>query len=73
MKAIRRIDQLRRRLAEVQQEMETHKRTEIFQLMQTIEKAEKMGGDPLGNLAKQLRQQISERQFKLNAMRRQME
>lgn len=69
VKAIRRIAQLRRRLAEVQQEIETLKKSEIFQLKQTIEKAEKIGGDPLGDLAKQLTQEISERQIALNAIR----
>ena len=69
VKAIRRIAQLRRRLAEVQQATEALKKSEIFQLMQTIEKAEKMGGDPLGDLATQLTQEISDRQFRLNAMR----
>jgi hypothetical protein len=57
-------------LAEVWQEMEDHRKTEIFQLRQTIEKAEAMGGDPLGELAKQLMQEISERRTRLNTMRR---
>ena len=51
VKAIRRIAQLRRRLAEVQQEVEVLKKSEIFQLKQTVEKAETMGSDPLGDLA----------------------
>lgn len=69
VKAIRRIAQLRGRLAVVQQEIEALKKSEIFQLKQTVEKAERMGNDPLGDLAEQLRQQISERRFTLNAMR----
>jgi hypothetical protein len=69
VKAIRRLAQLRRRLAEVQQEIEAIKRSEISQLKHTVEETEKMGGDPLGDLAKQLTQEISERQIRLNAMR----
>ena len=72
VKTIRRIAQLRRRLSEVQQEIEAHQKTEIFQLRQTIEKAEAIGRDPLGDLVKQLMQKISERQIRLKAMRQQM-
>ena len=52
VKAIRRIAQLRRRLVEAQGELEAHKKSEIFQLKQTVEKAEATGSDPLGDLAK---------------------
>jgi septal ring factor EnvC (AmiA/AmiB activator) len=62
VKAIRRIAQLQRRLSKIQQEIEAQQKTEIFQLKQTIEKSEEMGGDPLGDLAKQLMQEIFERQ-----------
>ncbi|MDO8892619.1 MAG: J domain-containing protein [Sulfurimicrobium sp.] len=65
VKAIRRIAQLRRRLSEAQQEMETQQQTEIFQLKQTIEETEAMGGDPLGDLAQQLMQELSERKIQL--------
>ena len=43
VKAIRRIEQLRRRLAEIQQEMATHEKSEVFELRQIIEKAEAIG------------------------------
>ena len=69
IKAIRRIEQLRRRLAELQHELETYKRSESFRLRQTIEKAEAIGSDPLGDLVKELMHEISERQNTLNAMR----
>ena len=72
VKTIRRIAQLRRRLSEVQQEIEAHQKTEIFQLRQTIEKAEAIGRDPLRDLVEQLIQKISERQIRLKAMRQQM-
>lgn len=65
VKSIRRIAQLRRRMSEAQQEMEAQQQAEIFQLKQTIEESEAMGGDPLGDLAKQLMQEISERKIQL--------
>jgi Mg2+ and Co2+ transporter CorA len=68
VKSIRRIAQLRRRLTEIQGEMETLKQSEIFQLRQTIEEQEAIGSDPLGDLAKELTQKISEQQIRLNAM-----
>lgn len=71
MKAIRRIAQLRRRQEEVKLELETRKQAEIYQLKQTIEESELMGGDPLGNLAKQLMQGISERKIQLEIARQQ--
>jgi hypothetical protein len=65
VKAIRRIAQLRRRLSEIQQELEAQKQTEIYQLKTTIEETEAMGGDPLGDLAQQLLQELSERKIRL--------
>jgi len=69
VKAIRRIAQLRRRMDEVKQEVATLEEPEIFQLKQTIEETESMGGDPLGDLEKQLMQQISERKIQLEIAR----
>lgn len=65
VKSIRRIAQLRRRLSEVQQEIDVQQISEIFQLKNTVEEAEAMGGDPLGDLARQLMQEISERKIQL--------
>ena len=65
VKSIRRIAQLRRRMGEVQQQLDDMQQTEIFQLKQTIEETEAMGGDPLGDLAKQLMQELSELKIKL--------
>jgi hypothetical protein len=67
VKAVRRIAQLRRRLAEIQQEIEVHKKTAIFELRLNVEKAETIGSDPMGDLAKQLMQEISQRQIRLKA------
>lgn len=70
VKAIRRCGQLRRRLAEVRYELDTHKKSELFQLKHVIETAEAIGGDPLGDLAKQLMREISECEIRLNTMHR---
>ena len=69
VKAIRRIAQLLRRMGEVQQQMDAMQQTEIFELKQTIEETEAMGGDPLGDLAKQLMQELSERKIELEIAR----
>lgn len=65
VKSIRRIAQLRRRMGEIQQELEAQKQAEIYQLKTTIEETEAMGGDPLGDLARQLIQELSERKIQL--------
>jgi hypothetical protein len=65
IKTIRRIAQLRRRLAEIQPELEALQLTEVFELMRTVTEAEAMGGDPLGDLARELMRQISERKIAL--------
>lgn len=69
VKSIRRIAQLRRRMGEVQQQIDAMQQAEIFHLKQTIEETEAMGGDPLGDLAKQLMQELSERKIKLEIAR----
>ena len=69
IKAIRRIAQLRRRLAEIQPELKALQQTEVFELMRTVTEAEAMGGDPLGDLAGELMRQISERKIDLEMSR----
>jgi hypothetical protein len=69
VKAIRRIAQLRRRLGELQIEMDANQKTEGFRLRQTVETAEAIGADPLGDLAQQLTKEISERMVELKAAR----
>ena len=69
VKSIRRIAQLRRRMGEVQQQMDAMQQADIFHLKQTIEETEAMGGDPLGDLAKQLMQELSERKIQLEIAR----
>ncbi len=69
VKAIRRIAQLRRRLAELELEREAHQKTELFQLLRTTEEAEAQGGDPLGDLAQQLMREISAKENRLKELR----
>ncbi len=65
VKVIRRIAQLRRRLGEIQAQMAAMQETEIFTLKKTVEETEALGGNPLGDLAKQLMHQLSERKIQL--------
>lgn len=65
VKTIRRIAQLRRRLGEAQRELKAQQQTSTFKLKKTIETAEAMGGDPLGELTRQLAQAIAERRIQL--------
>jgi hypothetical protein len=65
IRAFRRIARLRRRLNEAAQELETMKQTEPYQLWKAITDTEQLGGDPLGDLARALMQEISERKIQL--------
>jgi hypothetical protein len=61
VKTIRRIAQLRRRIEEVERELEALKKADIFLLKQTIEEQEAQGADPLADLARDLKAQIAEK------------
>lgn len=65
LQIIRRTGQLRRRMDEIQQELQEKKQSDIYKLRTTIERAELRGGDPMGNLAEQLLQELSERKIRL--------
>lgn len=65
LKIIRRTGQLRRRMDEIQQELYEKKQSDIYKFKITIERAELRGGDPLGDLAEQLLQELSERRIRL--------
>lgn len=65
LKTIRRTGQLRRRMDEIQQELYEKKQSDIYKLKITIERAELRGGDPLGDLAEQLLQELAERRIRL--------
>ena len=67
VKTIRRIAQLRRRITQIEQKLEAIKNTDVYRLMQTIEDREAKGGDPLGDLARHLKTQISEKKCKTYA------
>lgn len=69
VKTIRRIAQLRRRMAEAQQEIDIQKTGELHELMITVTEAKELGGDPLGDLARHIIQQISERKIELEMIR----
>ena len=59
VKSIRRIAQLKRRLGQLLGLIDEIKQSEIHELRTTVEEAELIGGDPLGDLAKQLMEEIS--------------
>ena len=63
VKAIRRLAQLRRRLTEIATELEATQRGELYELKTSVEEAEALGGDPLGDLASGLMREISERKI----------
>ncbi|RFC35912.1 MAG: hypothetical protein DID92_2727743834 [Candidatus Nitrotoga sp. SPKER] len=65
LKIIRRTGQLRRRMDEIQQELQEKKQSDIYKLKITIERAELRGGNPMGDLAEQLLQDLSERRVRL--------
>jgi len=65
LKIIRRTGQLRRRMDEIQQELQEKRQSDIYKLKATIERAELRGSDPMGDLAEQLLQELSERKIRL--------
>jgi len=71
VKAVRRNAQLRRRLDDIQLELDTLRKSEIFQLKQNTEKVEADGDGPLRDLAQQLMREITSRKTTLEAMRAQ--
>lgn len=68
VKAIRRIAQLKRRLGELLSLMDEIKHSEIHELRITVDEAEALGGDPLGDLAKQLMEEISAQRIELHSL-----
>ena len=66
IKVYRRIAQLRRRLNEAEQEIST---SELYELMMTVYETKALGGDPLGDLARQIMHQISEKKIELEMIR----
>lgn len=70
LKIIRRTGQLRRRMDEIQEELQDKKQSDIYKLKTTIERAELRGSDPMGDLAEQLLQELSERRIRLKEITR---
>lgn len=73
LKATRRIAQLRRRMAEIDQDLDDLQQAEIFQLMTAVEEAEALGENPLGELSERLLKEIAKRRtalgkYKLNEL-----
>lgn len=58
-------------LEESEQEINVLKNTEMYELFTTVTETEGMGGDPLGDLAKQIMRQISECKIYLKMVREQ--
>jgi hypothetical protein len=67
VKTVRRIAQLRRRIEEVTRELEALQKNDTYRLKQTIEEQEANKRDPLGDLARDLRDQIAEAKRKAYA------
>ena len=72
VKTIRRIAQLRRRLEEIRHAFKAQQKSNLQRLKKTIETAEAMGGDPLGDLVRQLTQAITERKMQLAIARQKL-
>ena len=69
IKAIRRVAQLRNRATEIDkclQETQTH---ELYELMITVQQAEALGSDPIGDLVQDILRQISERKIQLEMLK----
>lgn len=65
MKSTRRIAQLRRRMTEIEKELDGLREAEIFQLMTAVEEAEALGDNPLGELSAKLLHEIAKRRLSL--------
>ncbi len=65
LKSNRRIAQLRRRMAEIELELDALRDAEIFQLMSAVVEAEALGENPLGDLAAKLLQELAKRRIAL--------
>lgn len=65
IKSTRRIAQLRRRMSEIEKELDGLREAEIFQLMTAVEEAEALGDNPLGELSAKLLQEIAKRRLTL--------
>jgi hypothetical protein len=67
VKTIRRIARLRRRIGEVEKELEALKKTDIYALKDTTALQEANGSDPIGDLTRDLTRQIREKKQRVHA------
>ena len=68
VRLIRREAQVRRRLAELESQMQALANDEVYELWQSVQKAEAIGADPLGELAVRLEVQIAEKRVELESL-----
>lgn len=68
IKAIRRVAQLRSRAEEIDKQLSQTRSHELYELMVTVQQAEALGSDPIGDLVQEILRQISERKIKLEMM-----
>lgn len=68
LKIVRRTGELRRRLEEIQMELQERRQSDIYKMKATIERAELKGSNPLGNLAEKILQELSEKKIRLQNM-----
>jgi hypothetical protein len=69
IRAIRRMAQIQVRLSAIDAEIEAVRASNIYQLKIQVETEEQAGGDPLGDLVRQVEQQIEAATRTLNAMK----
>jgi hypothetical protein len=70
VRVIRKIAQVRRRLAEIQAETEQLRASDLFQLKRRVEEGAKQGRDVLNEMATAIQSQIAEHQAELESMGR---
>lgn len=68
IKAIRRIAQLRSRAEEIDKQLSETQNHELYELLVTVQQAEALGSDPIGDLVLEILRQISERKIKLEML-----
>lgn len=71
VKAIRRISQMRKRMADIEDELLEVKTHELFELMSYVKETEEMGANPIADLEQDLLHQISERKIYFEELRMQ--
>lgn len=68
VRLIRRETQVRRRLAELESQMQALASDEVYRFWKSVQKAEAIGADPLGELAARLEVQIAEKRVELESL-----